>query len=303
MHLPPPRVPQHGLEAAKRWQERATVLRLQLKDDEPTEEYDKHVQARAKAKSYKEFEALPVPPERKPKHKQMKAKIDGEGTIIFVRKSDLMVTFHNVRPVKNDHQTHAYPTNKTDIPIYPVAMYSATFTEDASGVFMPMEVGSVLRICFDMQTKHSRNPYMVRIYAGMVNVISGKMDFEKGNTREQDYIVVPEQTHIDGFAVTNNHARQFLAPREGPGFSFDWPYQQGRNGEPVFSSLRFEITPFEFENKDDYFIRANGWLDRKMMLPIMKGAQLQIPARIQHYFGIDASLVKWEHRGRKFADG
>jgi len=306
----PPPTPSElqDIQAARRWYEHAMTQRIQLQEDGyPMEDdeqgpYESDLK-RLSSADYDELRTATLEkyPPGKPKHAQMKAKTDGE--TIFVRKSDLLITFHNVRRIASENRVHEAPTRNEQLEVLPVGMYSEVFADDMNGVFIPMKLDSALRICFESREKHSHNPYMIRIYAGKVNVISGRTDFEKGDSCVQDYIVVPDQKFIDGFALNHEKARQFLAPQQGPGFSFDWPWQQARDGKPVFSSLRFEITPFEFEDVDDFFIRGTGWQDRQLMLPIKPGDQVQIPARVEKYFGIDANLIKWKCRDRKFPDG
>jgi hypothetical protein len=243
--------------------------------------------------------APPHQPTMPPDHQMMSAKTDGK--TIFVRKTDLLITFHRTRSLHSSAVVHPPPRAKEKMEVYPVAMYPHAFP-NKTGVFVPMKAKTSFRICFDTRMKCGRNPYLIRIYAGAVNIISGKMDFEKTDGVEQDYIVVPEQTHINGFAVTSEKALQFTAPEEGVDVALEYPYMQN-NGRMDYGTLRFEITPFEFENVGDFFVRANGWMDRKMMLPIQEGEKVRFPARIQRYFHIDSRLVKWSYRGRKYPDG
>ena len=50
----------------------------------------------------------------------------------------------------------------------------------------------------------------MRIYAGSINVISGR-DIQDGQTGAQDYIILPEQSSLDGIVVSPELVRQFVA--------------------------------------------------------------------------------------------
>jgi hypothetical protein len=299
------------------WFQRAVYLRRELQDDEPSPEelaraeqenqgkiHDEAPIAKSKQKGKQRAKTTP-PPQRLPKHAQMKVKTNE--MVVSVRKTDLLITFHQVRVIADDGKVHAAPTSKMQLDVRPVAMHADAFHPGTTGVFVPMKTGSALRVCFETRMKHGRNPYLIRIYSGKTNVISGRKDdfVKKGKTSTalQDYIVVPDQKQIDGFSLSTEKARQFTAPTDGPGWSFGWPCERGSPKEPRFANLRFEITPFEFQHPKDYFIRANGWMARKMMLPIKEGEPVQIPRRIEEHYGILADVVRWKYRGRTWPDG
>lgn len=66
-------------------------------------------------------------------------------------------------------------------------------------------------------------PFMVKIYCGSVNVVSGEHAAEDTETKQrrakllaqgklvQDYVVLPEQPWIDGVAIKPSVVRQFVA--------------------------------------------------------------------------------------------
>lgn len=69
----------------------------------------------------------------------------------------------------------------------------------------------------------AKAPFIIKIYCGGVNVVSGEQMDEDVGTRQrrsklheqgkpiQDYIVVPEQKWLDGVAVNPSVVRQFVA--------------------------------------------------------------------------------------------
>ena len=58
--------------------------------------------------------------------------------------------------------------------------------------------------------KLSPPAYAVRINLGEINCISGKSIFDK-TSKEQDYVILPEQKWIDGILVQPGVVRQFVA--------------------------------------------------------------------------------------------
>ncbi|KAF2971846.1 hypothetical protein GQX73_g1661 [Xylaria multiplex] len=94
-------------------------------------------------------------------------------------------------------------------------------------------------------------PFMIKIYAGGVNVVSGehsletietkmrRLDLLSENKNIQDYIVAPQQLWIDGFAVAPGVVRQFVAMPLGMGYSVEAQL----TGQETVGGLQFEITP------------------------------------------------------------
>ena len=76
-------------------------------------------------------------------------------------------------------------------------------------------------------------PFMIKIYAGGVNAVSGEHKAEDLNTKfrrlklhlegrsVQDYVVVPDQLWLDGVATSPGIVKQFVAMPMGQGYSFE----------------------------------------------------------------------------------
>lgn len=110
----------------------------------------------------------------------------------------------------------------------------------------------------DFNCKSSRD-YMVKIYVGGVNVISGEHHAEDAGTKLrrqarmsrqygsstathplQDYIIVPSQPWLDGIADSNGTVRQFVAMPFGSGYSVESQI----TGKDAAGGLQFEIVPY-----------------------------------------------------------
>lgn len=118
------------------------------------------------------------------------------------------------------------------------------------GVFLPMHEKEAMWICFA-----STAPFMIKIYAGGVNVVSGehseesaatqarRIDLQREGRAIQDYVVVPDQRWIDGIAVRPGVVRQFVAMPLGQGYTVEAQL----TGNEAKGGLQLEITPSKGE--------------------------------------------------------
>lgn len=95
--------------------------------------------------------------------------------------------------------------------------------------------------------------FMVKIYAGGINVISGESYEESLATRLrrstlqangkgiQDYVVLPDQPWLDGVASAPGVVSQFVAVEQGTGYSVEAQL----TGVDDVAGLAFEVTPYE----------------------------------------------------------
>jgi hypothetical protein len=109
------------------------------------------------------------------------------------------------------------------------------------------------------KSKNTRD-YMIKIYMGGVNAISGEHACEDAGTKLrrqakiahryanspsalplQDYIIVPGQLWLDGIADANGTVRQFVAMPFGSGYSVESQV----TGKDAAGGLQFEITPYK----------------------------------------------------------
>lgn len=99
-----------------------------------------------------------------------------------------------------------------------------------------------------------KRPYLIKIYVGGINAISGEPAVEDAGTRLrrqakkgkgdlplQDYIVVPGQKWLDGIADSNGTVRQFVAMPFGSGYSVE----QQITGKDAAGGIQVEVTPYK----------------------------------------------------------
>jgi len=107
---------------------------------------------------------------------------------------------------------------------------------------------------------HNTQDYMIKVYVGGVNAISGEPAVEDAGTKLrrqaklarqydnvdaaislQDYLIVPGQKWLDGIADANGSVRQFVAMPFGSGYSVESQV----TSKDAAGGIQFEITPYK----------------------------------------------------------
>ncbi|KUI53094.1 Ubiquitin-60S ribosomal protein L40 [Cytospora mali] len=152
-------------------------------------------------------------------------------------------------PDDQNSKASALPPDLGYFPIYKTQDYASRLPQDIvsnGGVFVPMYQKEAMWLRF-----HATSPFMVKVYVGGVNAISGEHAFESEGTRErrakrrgegksiQDYVVVPRQLWLDGVAVAPGTVRQFVAMPVFQGYTVE----AQMTGRDVLGGMQIEITP------------------------------------------------------------
>lgn len=97
----------------------------------------------------------------------------------------------------------------------------------------------------------STAPFLIKVYAGGVNVVSGEqyqediasklrhLSLQQQQKNIQDYVVVPDQLWLDGIATSPGVVSQFVAVQKGSGYSIE----AQTTGRETACGLSFEVTP------------------------------------------------------------
>ncbi|KAI1640788.1 hypothetical protein F4809DRAFT_637240 [Biscogniauxia mediterranea] len=162
---------------------------------------------------------------------------------------NLRIWFHRTIRVPDNLGASQLPPGLGDFPLFQVKNYASKLPADMvarGGVFFPMHQKEALWIRMSATA-----PFMVKIYAGGVNVVSGEHKAESAETRQrradrhargeniQDYVVPPLQYWVDGFAVAPGVVRQFVAMPVGSGYNLEAQLA----AEETIGGLQLEITP------------------------------------------------------------
>lgn len=161
----------------------------------------------------------------------------------------LAISFHRTIRVPDNAQVSQLPPSLGSFPLYKIHDYASRLPKDMvdkGGVFFPMYQKEAMWIKFE-----SDAPFMIKIYCGGVNAISGEHSNEDADTKQrnseliregesmQDYIVVPSQPWLDGVAVKPSVVQQFVAMPMGHGYSVEAQL----TGKEVVGGIQFEVTP------------------------------------------------------------
>ena len=110
------------------------------------------------------------------------------------------------------------------------------------GVMMPIHQAEAMWISFGAdQLRSSGYPCAVKIATGKINAVSGKPWSPELDPSQQDYIVVPGQRWLDGYAVANNVVRQFVAMPLGAGYSAE----EQSTGRAEYGGLQIVVYPMK----------------------------------------------------------
>lgn len=159
------------------------------------------------------------------------AMITLENNVLEVRRPDVhpaahvQLEFQRTLRIPDDAKVHALPAGLGRFPLRHVEDFANALDETTlrrGGVMMPMHRSEAMWINFERGDRGSSSPpypFAIKIAAGKVNALTGGAWSPVLSAEEQDYVVIPAQPWIDGFAVSKGIIRQFVAERLGDGFS------------------------------------------------------------------------------------
>ncbi|KAF2464590.1 uncharacterized protein BDR25DRAFT_271593 [Lindgomyces ingoldianus] len=192
-------------------------------------------------------------------------KLEGEDTVCVG--GDLHISFRRTIRVPDNHQASFLPPDLGAFPLSPVSRYADKLAPNMAvkgGLFFPMHQSEAMWINLHCtgQDWHCQK-YMIKIYVGGINAISGEPAVETAATRLrrlaklaaskpsrsiysssvnplQDYVVVPAQLWLDGIADTDGTVRQFVAMPFGSGYSVESQI----TGLDATGGIQIEVTPY-----------------------------------------------------------
>lgn len=168
----------------------------------------------------------------------------------------LEIAFKRTIRVPDNGKVNQLPPSLGTFALHKVQDYAERLPPEVvrkGGVFLSMHQKEAMWIRFEANA-----PFLIKIYVGGVNAISGEHASEKDEdgTKQrradlkqrgcsiQDYVVVPDQKWIDGVAVKPGLVRQFVAMPMGEGYSVEAQL----TGREIVGGLQLEITPAKGES-------------------------------------------------------
>ncbi len=129
------------------------------------------------------------------------------------------ITMMRTLRIPDDDRDHPLPAGLGAFPVRHVADLGDR-APDAwrarGGVVVPMWSTEAMWLRFE-----GRYPYALKIAAGKRCAITGRPFSMDLHDDEQDYVVVPGQRWLDGFAIAKGIIRQFVAMRLGEGYTVE----------------------------------------------------------------------------------
>ncbi len=109
------------------------------------------------------------------------------------------------------------------------------------GIMLPMFRTEAMWLNFRKDT--NRYPCAVKVAAGKINAISGKPWKPELDADDIDYLVIPHQPWLDGFAVGEGQIRQFIAMPLGGGYTAE----EQITGRAEWGGLQIIVYPMKGE--------------------------------------------------------
>lgn len=172
---------------------------------------------------------------RKKVEAQMNRNRDGQ------RWGHMTIEFQRTLRIPDDGNNYSLPPGLGQFPLRHVDDYSdrvPTSWLDRGGVLMPMYQAEALWLHFNCGY-----PFAVKIASGKINAITGETWRAGLNREPQDYLVLPDQPWLDGFAVEKGIIRQFVAMPLGAGYSVE----EQLTGKADFGGIQIQAYPMRAE--------------------------------------------------------
>lgn len=130
-----------------------------------------------------------------------------------------LVDFQRTLRIPDDNQSYPLPAGLGRFPLHHVDDHQDQLPASwlrHGGVFLPMYQSEALWVNFNAHSGHSY-PCAIKIATGKVNALTGQSWQPALVAEPQDYVVVPAQRWLDGYAVDRHLIRQFVAMPLGEG--------------------------------------------------------------------------------------
>ena len=152
------------------------------------------------------------------------------------------VSFQRTLRIPDDDNTWPLPPGLGQFPIVHVDDYAANLPPnwyEHGGVALPMYQSEAMWISFS----RSDYPFAVKIAAGKIDATTGEAWSANLTNEPQNYLVLPTQPWLDGFAVRKGVIRQFVAMPLGSGYSAE----EQITGQAEHGGLQIQVYPMRPE--------------------------------------------------------
>lgn len=129
------------------------------------------------------------------------------------------IEFQRTLRIPDDDRDYPLPPGLGRFPLRHIDDFARRLPERwrrRGGVIMPMHQAEAMWISFG---GYSGYPFAVKIATGKICAISGNPWIKHLNKDPKDYVVLPEQSWLDGYCVEKGVIRQFVAMPLGKGYT------------------------------------------------------------------------------------
>ena len=166
------------------------------------------------------------------------------------------ITFKRTLRLPDDGKEYPLPPGFENFPLTHVEDFHDRVPPDwrtRGGIFLPMHQAEAMWINFE-----GFYPFAVKIAAGKIDALTGETWSNNLNPHSQDYVVIPGQPWLDGFAIGQGKVRQFVAMPLGEGFTAE----EQITGTGEFGGIQIAVYPmrrdrFEEEERQRRLREAN----------------------------------------------
>jgi hypothetical protein len=153
----------------------------------------------------------------------------------------LEIGFQRTLRIPDDGKIYPLPAGFGRFPVRHMDDYKDTVPApwiERGGVLMPMYQSEALWINFS-----TRYPFAVKVAAGKINSVTGELWTTGLQADPQNYMVLPDQPWLDGFAVRKGVIRQFVAMPLGAGYSAE----EQITGKADTGGIQLQVFPLRAE--------------------------------------------------------
>jgi len=166
------------------------------------------------------------------------------------KKAVCSIDFQRTLRIPDDNREYPLPPGLGRFPVEHVDDVADNLPDTwrtHGGVFIPMYQSEALWINFT-----GDYPCAVKIAAGKINAVSGEPWSIGLSADPQDYAVIPEQPWLDGFNVSEDFIRQFVAMPLGEGFTAE----EQITGKVEHGGLQIIVSPMKHDVYVEHFERT-----------------------------------------------
>lgn len=197
--------------------------------------------------------------------------------------------------IPDDNRDYPLPPGLGRFPLQHVDDFKERLPETwirHGGVFLPMYQAEALWLNFG-----GSYPCAVKIAAGKINAVTGEPWRDRLTRRPQDYVVIPDQPWLDGFAVGEGLIRQFVAMPLGEGYTAE----EQLTGEAEHGGVQIVVYPMKRERYEALQAQTARGTDLVMEacysapcppeMGLAPGGLMR-----QHIYGDDYGYTAWDQR-------